>query len=361
MAIPTHLDDLTGLLTDAALHFLGPRPRDTREHLHVYEGIPIDRLFPAPGEVPAARVSPRWTLPGLSSEDVVFRSTHEPLAPGYRRAFESAYDETRTVYARRLRGRGHGERPRILYIHGFMQPETVLEEVGLVGTAALRMGVEIVQVQPAFHGRRSPSGTVFGGELFWTADLVRSIEALRQTLHDARTLLSWMLAEDPRPVGIAGLSLGGALTLGLTCLEERFAFSLPIIAHMDLAAMVRDAPVLHTMRRQLSGFGWSPEDFRGFVERMGWYDMRPRIPADRIHLFAASSDRFFDREVVDRMSREWGLSDVRWYDASHMGFLVHLPSVVGEMARIVQRYAEAIPSSPLAHDSAPAPRAAGGR
>ena len=340
MAIPTHLDDLTGLVTDAALHFLGPRPRDTRAELHVFEGLTIDELFPAPAGVPEAKVSPRWSVPGLTSEDVVFRSTHEPLAPGYRKSFESAYEETRTVYARRLRGRGHEERPRILYIHGFMQPETVLEEVGMIGASALRMGVEIVQIQPAFHGRRSPSGTIFGGELFWTADLVRSFEALRQTLHDARTLLSWMLAEDPRPVGVAGLSLGGALTLGLTCLDERFAFSIPLIAHMDLAAMVRDAPVLHTMRRQLAGFGWSPDDFRGFVERIGWYDLRPRIPAERIHLFAASSDRFFDRAVVEQMGRDWGLSDVRWYDASHMGFLVHLPSVLVEVARIVQGHAD---------------------
>ncbi|MFM7736764.1 MAG: alpha/beta hydrolase family protein [Alphaproteobacteria bacterium] len=337
--IPTHLDDLTGLVTDAAFHFLGPRARDTRDQLHVYEGLSIDELFPAPRTVPDAKVSARWSVPGLRSEDVVFRSTHEPLAPGYRRSFESAYDETRTVYARRLRARGHEDRPRILYIHGFMQPETVLEEVGLVGTAAARMGVEIVQIQPAFHGRRSPSGTLFGGELFWTADLVRSFEALRQTLHDARTLLSRMLAEDPRPVGVAGLSLGGALTLGLTCLDERFAFSIPLIAHMDLAAMVRDAPVLHTMRRQLAGFGWNPDDFRGFVERVGWYGLRPRIPAERIHLFAASSDRFFDPAVVESMSRDWGLPDVRWYDSSHMGFLVHLPFVVGEMGRIVERHA----------------------
>lgn len=346
MALSTHLDDLAGILTDATLHFLGPRARDTRGELHVYEGRVVEELFPAPRELPRVTVAPRWSLPGLSSEDVVFRSTHEPLAPGYRRRFESAYDETRTVYARRLRARGHEGRPRLLYLHGFMQPETVLEEVGLVGAAAARLGIEIVQVQPAFHGRRSPSGTVFGGELFWTADLVRSFEALRQTLHDARTLLSWMLAEDPRPVGVAGLSLGGALTLGLTCLEGRFAFSMPLIAHMDLAAMVRDAPVLHTMRRQLAGFGWTPDDFQGFVERIGWYDLRPRIPSERIHVFAASSDRFFHPAVVDRMTRDWGVSDVRWYDASHMGFLRHLPWVLGAMGGLVEHYAGADSASP---------------
>jgi len=345
--ISIHADDLAGLVTDAALHLLGPRAQDTRSELHVYEGRSRVELFPAPVALPKVNVTPRWRLPGLTSEDLVFASTHEPLAPGYRRRFESAYAETRTVYARRLRPEASADRPRLLYLHGFMQPETMLEEVGMVGAAALRLGAEVVQIQPAFHGRRSPSGTVFGGELFWTADLVRSFEALRQTLHDARTLLSWMLAEDPRPVGVAGLSLGGALALGLTCVEDRFAFSIPLIAHMDLAAMVSDAPVLHTMRRQLRGFGWEPQDFRGFVERIGWYDLRPLVPPDRIHPFAASSDRFFDPKVVERMAREWAIPEVRWYSSSHMGFLAHLPGVVAEMRRVVDRYADGA-SAPVA-------------
>ena len=73
---------------------------------------------------------------------------------------------------------------------------------------------------------------------------------------------------------------------------------------------------------------------------LGWYDLRPRIPVERIHLFAASSDRFFDPAIVERMSRDWSLPDVRWYPASHMGFLVHLPGVLSEMGRIVERHAD---------------------
>src|SRR4029079_17056673 len=160
----------------------------------------------------------------------------------------------------------------LLYLHGYMQPETYLEEFALLVGMALRLNVEIIQLQPPYHGRRTPRAARFGGEFYWTAGLVRSIEALRQNVLDARTLLGWLLAEDPRPVGVLGLSLGGALTLILTCLDARFAFSLPLIAHMDLAALVADAPVLTRVRRDLRRFGWRAEDFRQFVSDMGWYD-----------------------------------------------------------------------------------------
>jgi pimeloyl-ACP methyl ester carboxylesterase len=334
-----HPDDLTGALADTALLLFGQPAENTCADLAVYEGLPLDVLFPAPRSVPEARVTTRWWLPGVVSEDIVFTSLHDPVSPAFRRRYESEYRETHTVYARRIRTVGSRGRPRLLYLHGYMQPETVLEELGLLTSMAFWLDVEVVQLQPPFHGRRSPHGTSFSGELYWTADLVRSIEALRQNLLDARTLLSWLLAEDARPVGLMGLSLGGALTLALTCLDERFAFSIPMIAHMDLAAMVADAPVLAPMRRDLKRFGWSIEDFRTFVARIGWYDLEPRLARDRIHLFAAADDRFFEPALVEAMWRRWGEPEIHWYPSSHMGFLVHLPEALGDVRKIVDRHA----------------------
>jgi dienelactone hydrolase len=141
--------------------------------------------------------------------------------------------------------------------------------MALLVSMARQLEVELVQLQPPYHGRRTPRGARFGGELYWTADVVRSIEALRQNVLDARALLAWLQAEDPRPVGVMGLSLGGALTLALTCLEPRFGFSIPLIAHLDLAAMVADAPVLGRMRDELRQFGWGIDEFGRFVRDIG--------------------------------------------------------------------------------------------
>jgi Alpha/beta hydrolase domain containing 18 len=216
------------------------------------------------------------------------------------------YGETRRVYARRILPAAARGRPRLLYLHGYLQPETFVEELALLTTMALQFDVEVVQMQLPYHGRRAPRVSRFSGEFYWTADLVRSFEALRQTLLDARTLLAWLLAEDARPVGVAGLSLGGTLTLTLACLEERFAFAVPIIAHMDLAALVSDAPVLTKMRHDLTAFGWRKQEFDDFARGVGWYELRPKLPADRVLMFAASEDRFFDPRVVRRLWKRWG-------------------------------------------------------
>jgi pimeloyl-ACP methyl ester carboxylesterase len=335
-----HPDVVVGALSELLVPIAQP-VSNTLGDVSIFAGRALDELFPAPRRVPAVSVTARWRLPGLLSEDLVFRSPYVPIEPKFRRRYMRHYRETQLVYARRVRPATARHRPRLLYLHGYMQPETYIEEFAVLANMALQLDVEVIQMQPPYHGRRAPSTSRFSGELYWTADLVRSFEALRQTLFDARTLLHWLLAEDGRPVGIAGLSLGGALTLILTCLEERFAFSIPLVAHMDLAALVADAPVLEKMRRDLRSFGWSRKEFADFVESVGWYDLAPKLPANRILLIAASDDRFFDPRVVVRMWRRWGKPAIRWYPSSHMGFLTHLPEALRAMREFIDRQASA--------------------
>jgi dienelactone hydrolase len=319
-----HLDETIGALARVA-QWLRPRPRNTIGDLVAYEGVARERLFPVPAEPTQVRRTRRWQLPGLVSEDVRFPSQHDPVEPRFRSHYRARRRRIHTVTARRIYPASARERPRLLYIHGYMQPETPIEELGLLTTMAWMLDMEVIQLQPPYHGQRKPRRSRLDGELYWTADLVRSIEALRQTLLDARTLLTWMQAEAPTPVGVAGLSLGGALTAVLTCLEPRFAFSAPFIAHMDLAELLADAPVLGAMREDLARFGWTPRDFGAFLERVGWKRLLPVVPRECIHLFAADDDRFFRPEIVTEMWQRWGEPKIQWYPGSHMGFIANLP------------------------------------
>jgi pimeloyl-ACP methyl ester carboxylesterase len=336
-----HLDAVTGALARIA-QLVRPRVRNTLDDLGAYEGRTIEELFPAPRELPAVRWSPRWRVPGLESEQLSFPSQHDPLEPKFRDYYHARRRRIQTVTARRIRPAGARGRPRLLYIHGYMQPETMIEEVTLLAGMARALEMEVVQLQPPYHGSRKPRTSRFDGELYWTADLVRSIESLRQSLLDARTLLAWMRAEASTPVGICGLSLGGALAAALTCLDPGFGFSAPFIAHMDVGALVVDAPVLGAMRGDLRAFGWEPERVGEFMDQLGWNALRPVIPRERILLFAGRDDRFFRPEVVEAMWRAWGEPEIAWYPCSHMGFLPYLPDALGRLRSFVdERVAEA--------------------
>lgn len=330
---------MTGVLV-RPLQLLRSKPRNTLGRLAAYEGLARETLFPAPDRLPRVRRRQRWSLPGFENEDLAFASLHEPIETLFRDHYHARSRRIQTVYARRIRPNGTTGRPRLLYIHGYMQPETVIEEHGFLGVIARTLDVEIVQLQPPYHGRRKPRSSPYDGELFWTADVVRSFEAMRQTILDARTLLSVMLDESPAPVGVAGLSLGGAFSASLACLEPRFDFSAPLVAHMDMGALLRDAPVLGAMRKDLARFGWTPAEFGAFFRRIGWDDLVPVIPTDRILLLAAEKDRFFDADVMRAMWRRWGEPEIHWYPTSHMAFVPHMPSAVGHLHRFINRISQ---------------------
>ena len=331
-----NLDDIAGRLVRLPQIFRA-RPRNTLAALDVYDSLGREALFPAPSELPQLHVRKRWKLPGVLSEDLVFESIYAPLEPGFARHYRRRRRRIHTVYARRIRPRNTANRPRLLYIHGYMQPETPIEEIGLVAAMALQLNVEIVQMQPPYHGRRKPRRSPYHGELYWTADVVRSFEALRQTLVDARTLLRLMQSERPGPVGISGLSLGGSLSAIVTCLEPRVDFSIPIIGHMDMRALLRDAPVLGAMREDLARFGWSHDEFGEFFERIGWGELAPAIPTGRIMLVAAREDRFFSPSDVEKMWRDWRMPEILWYPTSHLGFVPHLWSALGHLRGFIDR------------------------
>jgi len=333
-----HPDQVVGQLSRLVLRVANP-VENTLGNLGVYLGRPAGELFPAPRRTPEVTIASRWRLPGLLSEDLTFTSLHEPLEPTFRRRYTEQYGETHCVYARRIRPATARKRPRLLYLHGYMQPETYIEELTLLTSMAMGLNVEVIQMQPPHHGRRAAGASRFSGEFFWTADLVRSVEALRQTILDARTLLRWLQEQDERPVGLTGLSLGGALTLSLACIEERFAFAIPLIAHMDLAALVSDAPVLSKMRHDLKAFGWGRKEFGKFVKQIGWNDLQPKLPPERVLMIAASDDRFFDPKVTERMWKNWGKPEIRWYPTSHMGFLPYLPQALRSMREFIDEYA----------------------
>ena len=119
----THPDIVAGALSEI-LQQLGTPVTNTLSDLGVYAGRSMAKLFPSPKRLPDVSVTKRWRLPGLLSEDLVFPSLHVPLEPKFRRRFMEQYPETQRVYARRLRPSAARRRPRLIYLHGYMQPET---------------------------------------------------------------------------------------------------------------------------------------------------------------------------------------------------------------------------------------------
>lgn len=344
------IDGVAAFLGRLVLKRTPPSP-NTLVQLGGYRDRSPHDLFAAPEQLPAVTVTRRWRWGGLECRHLSFPSQHQPISAAFCDRHAADYQLNNRVHVRWLTHRDDAPRPTMVFLHSWMQPDTIVEELTLLPWLARRLGVNVARMLLPYHGRRRPECSRVDGELFWTADLVRTFEAIRQSVIDARSLTSWLLANEAEAVGIAGASLGGMVTLAVTALDERLGFSIPIAAHLDLAGVLADASLLRPMRDELAQHGWGPAEVDAYIASVGLNALTPQIPRDRILFVAGVHDRLLSAHRTHALWQRWGEPAIHWYDAGHLGIFTHL----GGSVRVMRRFLEALGLVPDAATVAAAP------
>lgn len=351
------IDDAVGALS-RVMNAVSPPHPNTLDQLSVYEGREPGELFPEPKLPDEVTFDKRWNALGLVCEDICFESRHRPLAPDFRQRHADEYQANHYVYARWLRHVGGPRRPTFLYVHGWMQFEPLVEEFTLLPLLAKRLDMNVIHIQLPYHGRRKPGGQLWHGEYLWTADMVRTIEALRQSIADVRSLLSWLEAQAYGPVGVLGISLGGIVTLLTTCVEPRVWCSIPCVAHLDVGGVIEEASLLTEIRSDMERMGWGPAELDGWIRRLGLRDLRPAIDHDRILMVGGEHDRFLQSHRVRDLWEDWGRPEIDWFPGGHLGVFRYL---CGDL-RAARKFLDGlrgpqpiVEDTPVAPSGAPAP------
>jgi pimeloyl-ACP methyl ester carboxylesterase len=219
----------------------------------------------------------------------------------------------------------------LIYVHGWLEPGPFVEETTLLPRIYRDLEVDVAHVQLPFHGKRNPKGALFHGEFYWSADLVRSIEALRQSVIDVRAAMLWFRTLGYQQIGVSGISLGGSIAMLLACLDPTPEYIVPIIAHLDLADAVERAPIFWRVKSDLERFGVSAERRAELFRRVGLSQMRPLLSRDRQLWVAGKQDMYLTAEVVDRQWQAWGRPQILWIDWGHMTFPVAMGEIIDQM------------------------------
>lgn len=330
-SVARSIDRVVGTLSHL-LHVRGAQ-LNTVADLGPYLGAPLQVLFPEP-VVPRDVMRRRARLP-LSGERVTetlrWHSQHVCLCPHYRVRHDGEYARNGTVIARWIHPRSGPRRRAIVYVHGWLEPGPWIEEATLLPRLDDALGVDVLHVQLPFHGGRNPSSALFHGEFFWTADLVRSFEAVRQSAMDARTLVAWLRSQGYTEVGVTGISLGGSITMLLACLEPTPDYVIPIVAHLQLAEAVEEAPILWRMKTDLERFGIDRTRRREIFQQLGLQDLAPVLAPQKQLWIEARDDGYITAPLVEQQWHAWGEPPIVWIPGGHMTFPLSLGRIVDAM------------------------------
>jgi len=312
------------------LHVRGAK-LNTVDDLGPYLGAPLGVLFPEPA-APRDMTRRRTVLQRGARvvERLEWRSEHVPLSAPYRARHAVEYARNQTASARWMHPRAGRQRGAIVYVHGWLEPAPLTSL--FLPRLYDALGVDVVNLQLPFNGRRNPKSALFHGELFWTGDLVRSFEAIRQSGIDTRTLVAWLRAQGYAEVGVMGVSLGASIAMALACVQPIPDYIIPTIGHLQLADVVEDAPIFWRMKADLERFGVDQSQRRAIFGRFGLDQARPLVPPERQLWIMARDDHYVSAAAVLQQWRDWGRPPIEWIEGGHMTFALSLRTIV-ERAR----------------------------
>lgn len=277
-------------------------------------------LYRFPDESPQITLTECVPLPWAERLRVAFPSPFAPLCPETAARY-ATYTENRTAVAELYRPRRPG-RGTLLYLHGWMAPSFEMEARYLFAPLVERWGVTLLALALPFHMDRRPAVSSFSGEFFISADLTRTLEALRQAVAETRALLAWMRSETDGPVALAGISLGAlvaALALGGGAEPD---LTLLALTPADPAHTLAEAPLLRHVRAACRSNGVTPEQLDEWAPLVRPTALRPGIPPERLFLVHGYDDRISFPEDVIELWQAWGRPPLAWYRGGHFTILL---------------------------------------
>jgi acetyl esterase/lipase len=334
MGIGRSADIVAGRLSRLLHGIRGPRD-NTLPDLPQYFDLAPGELFPTPP--PLVDVEERSSITTRLSRTTTlsWQSTHEVLCPRYRTRHETEYRSNQKVWARWIKPDGKRRPDCLVYVHGWLEPGSWVEELFMFPRWTRELGVDVLHVSLPFHGLRNSPGSLFSGEHFWTADLVRSLEGIRQSIYDVRSAVGWLRRQGYARVGATGISLGGSLAMLLACLPPTPDYVVPIVAHLMLGEAVEHASILWRMKRDLERWGADMDGRREIFDRIGFDRFVPVLAPNRQLWIDAREDAHIDSELVIRQWESWGHPHIHWIPGGHMTFPLHLKEITKVMRRFL--------------------------
>ncbi|TAM09549.1 MAG: hypothetical protein EPN72_01770 [Nevskiaceae bacterium] len=209
-------------------------------------------------------------------------------------------------------------RPWLIGIHGYRMGGDWLNTRMLPPRLmSARFDYNLVLPVLPLHGPRTVGWR--SGDHYLDGALLDLVFAQAQALWDLRRTVAWIRAEDPAArIGVMGFSLGGYNAALLAAYADSLDFCVAGIPLAEPVALLWDA-LPQPLRSYFTGRGIEPARINKVMKLVSPLALPPRLPRERLAIFAGTADRVVPPDQPIRLSRHWDVP-VQWYAGGHLTF-----------------------------------------
>lgn len=236
---------------------------------------------------------------------------------------------------------GAARRPAVVVLH-ILGADFALSRY-LCARLAQR-GVAAAFLQLPYYGDRRPPG---GDQRFLSADIERSVSAMRQGVCDVRYAAAWLAERsevDPQRLGVAGISLGGIVSSLAVANDPNVREGAFLLAGGGLDDILWDMPEREARlyKSKWLELGRTKADLTRLTTPYDPLTYAARLRGKRVLMIAGNVDEVVPAENARRLWEAAGRPPIRWLDCGHYSAAAFL---LPEMRDVVAFFVEG-PNAP---------------
>jgi dienelactone hydrolase len=230
--------------------------------------------------------------------------------------------ENNTVHAEYFRPTGPGKRPAVIVLH-ILGADFALSRY-LAARLAER-GVAALFVKLPYYGERQGK---LGTKRFLSADIERSIGAMRQGVLDVRRGAAWLAARDEvdaTRLGVTGISLGGIVSSLAAAIDPTLNRAAFLLAGGDLHEILWGMPEGAKYKQMWIDSGRNKDDLKKLTAPFDPLTYAHRLKGKRMLMIAGNVDEVIPPASARTLWVAAGKPPITWLDCGHYsaaGFLL---------------------------------------
>jgi dienelactone hydrolase len=189
-------------------------------------------------------------------------------------------------------------------------------------------GVAALFVKLPYYGERRPAAGGLNSKRFLSADIERTVTAMRQGICDVRRAVCWLSHRpniDAERIGVAGISLGGIVSAVAAAVDPAIHEGAFLLAGGDLSRILWEMPEAAAFRAWWTKSGRTPADLKALTDPFDPLAYAPGLASKRVIMMAGKVDEVIPPSSATALWEAAGRPPIRWYDCGHysaVGFLL---------------------------------------
>ncbi len=226
-------------------------------------------------------------------------------------------------------GKHWQDRPVVVLLHGWNNETGYRLLFPRVAQRLVKQGVNVAMFELPYHGRRKPKGKK-DIHNFISGDLIHMVQAMHQSLADARALIAWLKEQGCPRIGMWGVSLGAWLSGLLACADARVDCAVLMVPVSRMERVIAELVFCAPIRRSLKG-----ARVRLSALNLMNYQLKPS-PED-VLLIACEHDLFVPIETVEELGTAWGGTELWRLQHGHISVLMSMPVMDRTVAWVTRK------------------------